>query len=398
MTILEQINAKEKRMNEIAAEIETAENVEQINTLTTEYGTLNEERTALQKALATIPVKITDVSNFNQRSASGLNGEDDLDPRATKEYRKAFMAYVRNGGTVPAELRADATTTTTDVSALVPTTIMNRVIEELETYGNVFQRITRANVTGGVRIAISSLKPEAAWVGEGAVSEKKKLQADTYVSFGYYKLQVRIATSLEASVATLDAFEQMIARAITRAIIKAVEASVFSGTGVGQPLGILNDPRIVAGQKYVFGTADATYNGWMKKFISKIKNAYSQQAGNAIYVSKATWDSYMAGMVDSTGQPVARVTMGIGGKQDRTFLGYPVEIVDYLPNLEGAAVNTVWLVFGDLSEWILNSNLQLTYRKYYDEATDEWIEKSTLIADGKVADASGFVFLKTAAV
>jgi len=396
MTILEQINAKETRMNAIAEEIETAENVEQINTLTSEYETLNEERTALQKALATKPVKITDMSNFNQRSAAGGNGEDDLDPRATKEYRKAFMAYVRNGGAVPAELRADATTTTTDVSALVPTTIMNRVIEELETYGNVFQRITRANVKGGVRIAISSLKPEASWVAEGAVSEKKKLQADTYVSFSYYKLQVRIATSLEASVATLDAFEQMIAKAITRAIIKAVEASVFSGSGVGQPLGILNDARIVAGQKFTFATTDATYDGWMKKFISKIKNAYASQPGNAIYVNKATWDSYMAGMVDSTGQPVARVTMGLAGKQERTFLGYPVEVVDYLPSLDLAGAATVFLVFGDLSEWILNSNLQLTYRKYYNEETDEWIEKSTLIADGKAADTAGFVFLKTA--
>jgi HK97 family phage major capsid protein len=396
MTILEQINAKEARMNEIAAEIETAENVEQIGTLTTEYGQLEEERSALQKALAAKPVKITDVSNFNQRSASGLNGEDDLDPRGTKEYRKAFMAYVRNGGAVPAELRADATTTTTDVSALVPTTIMNRVIEELETYGNVFQRITRSNVKGGVRIAISSLKPEASWVGEGAVSEKKKLQADSYVSFGYYKLQVRIATSLEASVATLDAFEQMIARAITRAIIKAVESAVFNGSGVGQPTGILTDTRIVAGQKFTFVAGDATYDGWMKKFISKIKNAYATQPGNAIYCNKATFDSYMAGMVDANGQPVARVTMGIAGKQERTFMGYPVEVVDYLPSLDLAGAATVFLVFGDLSEWILNSNLQLTYRKYYDENTDEWIEKSTLIADGKVADAAGFVFLKTA--
>jgi HK97 family phage major capsid protein len=88
--------------------------------------------------------------------------------------------------------------------------------------------------------------------------------------------------------------------------------------------------------------------------------------------------------------------MGLAGKQERTFMGYPVEVVDYLPSLDLAGAATVFLVFGDLSEWILNSNLQLTYRKFYDENTDEWIEKSTLIADGKVADAAGFVFLKTA--
>ena len=104
----------------------------------------------------------------------------------------------------------------------------------------------------------------------------------------------------------------------------------------------------------------------------------------------------MAGMVDLQGQPVARVTMGIGGKQERTFLGYPVEVVDYLPSFDAATAGDEFLVFGDLSEWVLNSNLQLTYRKYYNEDTDEWIEKSTLIADGKVADAAGFIFLKKA--
>lgn len=396
MKILEQIQAKEARMNEIKAEIDTAENVEKVDELTQEYETLNEERSKLQKALSVQEVKITQVGDLNLRTAVGGSSDEDLDPRATREYRSAFRNYVRNGGPIPAELRADATTNTTDVSALIPTTIMNRVVEELETYGNVFQRITRSNVPGGVNIPISSLKPTASWVAEGSVSEKKKLQATTNISFGYFKLQVRIATSLEASVTTLDLFEKMIAKAITRAIVKAVEAAVFTGTGIGQPTGLLVDTRIVAGQKLNFAATDATFDGWMKKFISKIKNAYSQLSGNAIYVTKATWDSQMAGMVDLQGQPVARTNMGLAGKQDRTFLGYPVEIVDYLPSFEAAAVGDVFLVFGDLSEWVLNSSLQLTYRKYYDEDTDEWIEKSTLVADGKVADAAGFVFLKKA--
>jgi len=396
MKLLEQIQAKEARMNEIKAEIETADKVERVTELTKEYEALNEERSNLQKALNVQTVTITQIGGLNLRGAAGQGDIGVEDPRATVAYRSAFMNYVKKGGSVPAELRADATTTTTDVSALIPTTIMNRVVEELESYGNVFQKITRSNVQGGARIPISSLKPEASWVAEGALSEKKKLSASTYISFGYYKLQVRIATSLEASATTLDQFEKLIARAITRAIVKAVEASVFNGSGTGQPTGLLNDTRIVAGQKFNFLATDATFAGWMSKFISKIKNAYSTLPGNAIYVNKATWDIYMAGMVDAQGQPVARVNMGIAGKQDRTFLGYPVEIVDYLPSFDAAASGDVVLVFGDLSEWVLNSNLQLSYRKYFDEDTDEWIEKSTLIADGKVADAAGFVFLKKA--
>ena len=396
MKLLEQIQAKEARMNAITAEIEAADNVDRIAELTSEYEKLKEERSKLLNAVNVQNVTVTQIGDLNLRGAAGQGDLGVEDPRATVEYRRAFMNYVRNGGQVPSELRANATTTTTDVSALIPTTIMNRVVEELDSYGNIFQRITRSNVQGGARIPISSLKPEASWVAEGSVSEKKKLTANTYISFGYYKLQVRIATSLEASVTTLDMFEKLIARAITRAIVKAVEASVFNGSGTGQPLGLLNDTRIVAGQKHNFLATDATYDGWMKKFISKIKNTYATLPGNAIYVNKATFDIYMAVMVDLQGQPVARVTMGIGGKQERTFLGYPVEVVDYLPSFDAATAGDEFLVFGDLSEWVLNSNLQLTYRKYYNGDTDEWIEKSTLIADGKVADAAGFIFLKKA--
>lgn len=397
MNLLEQIQVKETRMNAITAEIENADSVDKVKELNAEYDKLSEERSALLKAANAKPVVVTQVGDLTLRGAAGQGDLGVEDPRATVEYRKAFMTYVRSRSKdVPAELRADATSLTSDVSALIPTTIMNRVVEELDSYGNVFQRITRANVQGGARIPISSLKPEASWVAEGSVSEKKKLSASTYISFGYYKLQVRISTSLEASATTVEQFEKLIARAISRAIVKAVESSVFNGTGTGQPLGLLADTRIVAGQKFNFLATDATFKGWMEKFISKIKNAYATLPGNAIYVNKATWDTYMAGMVDSQGQPVARTNMGIGGKQDRTFLGYPVEIVEYLPSFDAASATDVFLVFGDLSEWVLNSNLQLTYKKYFDENTDEWIEKSTLIADGKVADAAGFVFLKKA--
>ncbi len=397
MNLLEQIQVKEARMNAITAEIETADSVDKVKELNVEYEKLNEERSTLKTALNAKPVVVTQVGDLTLRGAAGQGELGVEDPRATVEYRKSFMNYVRSRSKdVPVELRADATTMTSDITALIPTTIMNRVIEELDSYGNVFQRITRSNVPGGVDIPISSLKPEATWVAEGSVSEKKKLTVTSKVSFSYYKLQVRIATSLEASATSLDQFEKLVARAITRAIVKAIEASVFNGTGVGQPLGLLVDPRIVAGQKLAFAAADATFSGWMTKFISKIKNAYAALPGNAIYVNKATWDTYMAGMVGTDGHPVARVTMGIGGKQERSFLGYPVEIVDYLPSFDVAAVGDVFLGFGDLSEWILNSSLQLTYKKYYNEDTDEWIEKTTLIADGKVADAAGFLFLKKA--
>jgi len=43
------------------------------------------------------------------------------------------------------------------------------------------------------------------------------------------------------------------------------------------------------------------------------------------------------------------------------------------------------------ADYMVNSNLQVTYRRYFNEETDEWVHKATMIADGKLADPYGVV-------
>ncbi|MGE4321067.1 MAG: phage major capsid protein [Acholeplasmataceae bacterium] len=394
----EQINACETRMNEIETEVRTlsdAKDMEKLEALTTEYGQLDEKRNKLLKAQNILPVKTTVNEVIDLEGAAGAQGKRSLDPRGTEEYRMAFMSYLKNGEFKP-ELRADATTIQSDVTAIVPSTIANRVIEEMEEYGEVYARITKSSVKGGFEIPISSLKPSAAWTAESAVSEKKKLSITTKVSFGTYKLQIRIATSLESSVNVLDLFEKQVAKAIARALYRAIEDSVFNGTGISQPTGLLQDARILSTQKFNFLATDATWDGWHKKFLAKVKTAYRRAVGNAFYMAQDTFDTYCSAMVDSAGQPIARTTVGIDGKENNRFLGYPVVIVDYLTSLATAVAGDVIVVFGDLSEFVFNTPEALMYKKYFDDNTDEYIDKLTLLGDGKVADPNGFVFLKHA--
>lgn len=124
---------------------------------------------------------------------------------ATTEYRKAFMTYCRTG-VMPQELRADATTMTTDIGAVVPTTIMNEVVQKLKSYGQIYSRIRKTAFKGGVKIPTASVKPTATWQAEGTVASKQKKTINTFIEFSYYKLQCRIATSLEADTVSLDVF------------------------------------------------------------------------------------------------------------------------------------------------------------------------------------------------
>lgn len=139
------------------------------------------------------------INNFGAQTAH-------TDPSETNEYRTAFMNFVCRGTEIPADLRASvapmlnvaATTTTTDASAVIPTTITREIIREMKSYGNLYAKIRKLNVQGGVEFPILTLKPTANWIGESKSSDDQKLTANTKVSFSYYGLECKIAQTLLA--------------------------------------------------------------------------------------------------------------------------------------------------------------------------------------------------------
>lgn len=59
------------------------------------------------------------------RNFKGAAGEGDNDDKyGSMEYRKAFMKYVCRGEALPKEYRADAVSKSTDVGAVIPTTVL----------------------------------------------------------------------------------------------------------------------------------------------------------------------------------------------------------------------------------------------------------------------------------
>lgn len=324
--------------------------------------------------------------------------EEREDKYSTLEYRNAFMNYVKTGA-ISEELRADSTTMITDIGAVIPTTIMNEVVQKLKSYGQIYSRIRKTSFKGGVKIPTASVKPIASWKAEGTLSDKQKKEIKTYIEFSYYKLQCRVATSLEADTVALPVFEATIAADMAEAIVVAIEKSIISGDGNGQPKGILaHTTEIPTEQQITVTSTDiGKWDKWKKNVFAKIPLAYE---GNGIWVmTKATFEGYIDGMVDANGQPIARTNYGITGSPVRRFGGYDVLCVepDYLPNYENAATDDVFAVFVDFNEYIFNSNLQMTMKRYFDEDTDEWIDKATLIGDGKLRDANGVLLIKKGA-
>lgn len=320
------------------------------------------------------------------------------DPHNTVEYRHAFMNFCKTGVMDAKFSNADTYTGTTDAGAVIPTTILQEVIKKAEVYGQIFKRIRRTNIKGGVDVPISSLKPTASWIGEAAVSDRQKATLSTKVSFSYYGLECKIAISLLADVTTLDIFEKTVVDLISEAMVKAMDIAIVKGTGTGQPTGLTVDTRIPTANKITLGSTDfVTWSGWKKKVFAKIPLAY--RAGGSFIMAAGTFEGYIDGMTDDNGQPIGRTNAGIASGPQERFSGREVLLVedDVITPYDSAATGDVVAIFVKLSDYCVNSNLTMQMFRWFDHDTNQYVDKAILIADGKILDPNGVIIVKKGA-
>lgn len=319
------------------------------------------------------------------------------DPYATAEYREAFMKFMQTGAPIPAELRGDAITTTSDASAVIPTTILNEIIKEVKIYGNLFDEVRKLNIKGGVEVPILTLKPTATWISADtgtSESDTQKIQANTKISFNYYGLECKVAQSLLVEVTALEMFEAEFTKLAAEAMAQALDIAIMNGSGSGEPLGITKDTRVPVGNVITLSGAEITsWTEWKKKVFAKMKKAYRN---GKFYMAQSTFDGYIDGMVDDNGQPIGRVNYGIDGDERYRFGGKIVDTVedDVIKGYDDADAGDVIAVFVKPTDYAFNSNLTMTTKRWTDDDKNEIKNKVILIGDGKLLDPYGVLIIK----
>lgn len=314
------------------------------------------------------------------------------DYRDSDEYRREFMAFVTRGaGAVSDNFKAaNEVTKTGDVGAVIPTTIINRIVEKMEKIGTIWNKVTKTSYQGGVSIPTSTAKPVATWVAESGTSDTQK-KAVGNITFGYYKLICKVSVSLEVSVVTLDIFEQRIADNIAEAMIKALELAILSGTGTGQPKGILKETP-ESGQAVTIAAADKLDFKVLTEAEAALPQAYEN--GTVWVMTKPTFIKHIVGMVDANKRPILREVIGTNGKPQYYILGREVVLVDngYMDSYaDTVSKDSVIAFLFNFSDYIMNVNYDITMREYIDEDTDDRIKKAIMLADGKVVDKGSLV-------
>ena len=168
--IEERLAAIKNELTTRAAELKE----EEITALENEVTALQEERAAIKAAAEKRSALLARIAAGESvgdgegdgsgqqrvlRNFKGAAGEGDNDDKyGSMEYRKAFMKYVCRGEALPKEYRADAVSKSTDVGAVIPTTVLNQIVEKLESTGMILTLVTRTAYKGGVSIPVSTVR------------------------------------------------------------------------------------------------------------------------------------------------------------------------------------------------------------------------------------------------
>ncbi len=412
---------KQERKSELLERSKASEDIQELKGINAELDSINGEISELRSMVNSMNgnednhlVSEPEQRNFNPIATYSMGDtpqkrSEDEDVFATLEYRKAFKDYVMNGKPIPSEMRSQANlranemTVVGDIGAVIPTTIWNQVIEDLSVEGKIISRITQTSIQGGIDVPLSDINPVATWLAdENTVSDEQKAEMKAKISFSYHVLEAKVAISLLSATISLPVFEATVVRQLKKAVIRAIETAIMAGTGVGQPLGITKYNQLPAEQQIEM-TPDniSTVTQWAS-VEAKIPEAYED---SVIYVmSKATWEAHLNGMVDAVGQ---KIGLGkINEKGQKILNGREVLTVDLLPSFDQAQQGDIFALVVDLSKYMLNSNLAMYYKKYFDEDKNKWIHKVLTIADGKMmigevngklVGAKGLLYIKKGA-
>ena len=419
------IEKRNGRINEIRSAIEASTDVNEVRSLTKEAAQLQDEVRDAEIKLHEIEaeearsaaaaqnnngvpanaqlVNGNVVGTFGQGAAQQTQTREAEDPTASMEYRNAFMKYVQNGTAIPSNVmaRAGVAINTDDTGAAIPITIMNEVINTVrKRYGNLYNKVRKINIQGGVEFPIGALQATFKWIGESTVSPRQKLSKLGKVSFQYYTAEIRIAQTFLSSIVTLSAFETKVAEVIAIAYLQAMDEGIVKGSGDGQMLGILNDPRVT--NNISMAAADMNdWTAWRKKFFAKLPLGY--RAGEFIF-PLSTVETYLETMADSNNNPVFRQATGLevndgdARNPNGRFFGRDISLVepDILPDFDAASSGDVIGIFWQPDEYAINENFGFTMRRYFDDETNEWVDKALVVVDGKVLNPTGYYLIKKA--
>lgn len=381
---MNRLNEIMNRKLEIRKTIENADS-EVLQAFKEELEALNKEEAELRSREAILNELKNDDTLGTDLLAKGEQRNMNFE---SMEYRKAFMEYVTKGTEIPSEFRALNPAITADNGAVLPTTVLNEIVTKLEKFGDILPRVRRVAFPAGVVVPEMATLFTAKWQNENTKAEGDKAVTGA-ITFNAYQLRCSAGVSFQMDVRSLSAFEATLIKNVTDAMGKALEKAIVSGSGVGQPTGILKaTPVATVTVGSEFKVADIV------KIVKAIPSAY--KASSALIMNEGTALSLISA-TDNANRAIGSVATDLSGQPQYKVFGKQIVLTDELPDIDAAAAGDTVIIGFDLSRYMLNTAYDVDLRTYIDNETRAKVYDSVALVDGKVVDANGLVFVNKAA-
>lgn len=385
------------RLGEIAKSVEGATG-DQIKALNTETDALISRKQELEKGMAD---NIRRNALNAKLKAGTLVPEDLKSANADLQERTAFMEYVQTGKMSDLLQRADVTGVSTDLGVLIPKTVQQEIIKNIdEMHGSLYAKVKHLNIRGGVEYPIGSFSATFSRINESTVSDRQKGGSITgSVVFGYNIGEIRIAQTLLESLLAVPVFEAELAKVIAEAFVKAMDNEILNGTGTGgQMEGILGKAGVTTITFHEGEIAD--WKTIQKKIFGGMSLGFKALPYEFV-MSNGTWESQIKTLSDDNNRPVyAEPFNPVDGTFSCSFRGHNVTLVEptLLPDFDAAAVNKIFgMIWVPGDAYAINSNMNFSVVQYVDHEKNQIVKKALVVNDGKVLRKDRIILLKKVA-
>lgn len=399
---IERLTAKKNSLTQRAMNSTDVNEVRSINEELSDVNAEIEETNEMIKAIqeersASVPANAQLVNGSVVGAfQNGAEKKSDVPETETLEYRTAFMKYVQTGE--PMKRAGDAISTNESGSA-IPLTIMNDVIDTVrKRYGNLYSKVRKISVQGGVEYPVGALSAKFKWINEKTVSPRQDVGKLGKVVFNYHTGEIRVAQTFLSNILTLSAFETKLAEVIAIAYLEAMDYGIVNGSGNGCMTGILNDARVTNNVTMTSAQIN-DWKAWRKNFFAQLPLGYR---GGEFIFPVGTVDAYLETMSDANNNPIFRQATGLevndgdAMNPNGRFFGRDISLVepDIIADFDTANQGDVIGIYWQPDEYAINENFGFTMRRYFDEETNEWVDKALVVVDGKILNPNGFYLIK----
>ena len=352
----------------------------------------------------------------------------------SKDYRIALAKHIARQAPIPQDYIArvrqersagdpvsvsflDGYTNATDptfsntVSTKVPIPLtMGELFQTRRESGLLVPLVSETNYQGGVAYPFRELTVDFHWINDKQVSPYQSDNDATVISFTWHELEARFARTKLINALISDDFKGQLAGAIADGYGRIMDDAILKGNGSTQPLGILNDPRVVGAGTYgqsgyiaptatiVNATADdlSSWAWWTSLLYKPTFNRLYRDDGSWL-IGDATFGTYLLTLKDEVNRPLATFDVQ-NGQQVSKIRGNKLVTLpnSLLGDFDTASSGDVVAIFGNFKNYALNfqPGMPLTTTTWEDYETNTEKTRVLTAVDGKVIDNHGFVIIK----